>query len=183
MTTSKLTIGQAIDQTLAALAQLEKREQQTVISTICAFLDLEQRIPSSIGASTHALGATQTAHLPITSHSSEPKKAHQHATHEVDIRALKDEKQPDSARQMACVVAYYLMELAPEDERKQAITTADIERYFKQAKYALPTKLEQLLIDCKKSGYFEVVTRGEYKLTRVGYNLVTHSMPKSSRAL
>ena len=97
-----------------------------------------------------------------------------------DIRSLKTQKQPNSARQMACLVAYYLQDLAPEEERKNSITTADLEKYFKQANYKLPTKLEQVLVDSKKSGYFDSAARGEYKLTRVGYNLVTHSMPSKS---
>ena len=99
----------------------------------------------------------------------------------LDIRTLREQKKPDSARQMACIVAYYLLEHAPESDKKHTITTGDIEQYFKQAGYKLPTKLEQLLIDCKGAGYFEAVARGEYKLTRVGYNLVTHSMPKGGK--
>ena len=77
---------------------------------------------------------------------------------------------------MACVVAYYLAEIATGDERKKVVTTDDIENYFKQARYALPTKLEQLLIDCRGAGYFESAARGEYKLTRVGHNLVAHQL-------
>lgn len=180
MTTPKLTIGQAIDQLLAALTPLEKREQQTVISTVCSFLALDSHASSASGTNSATL--PQPDHSSIASSSSEKSRSPTHMRHGVDIRTLKEEKQPDSARQMACIVAYYLSELSPEDERKQTITTADIERYFKQANYKLPTKLEQLLIDCKGSGYFEAVARGEYKLTRVGYNLVTHSMPKSSKA-
>ena len=100
----------------------------------------------------------------------------------MDIRRLKEEKKPNSARQMACLVAFYLQEHAPTTERKDTITTADLEKYFKQAGYKLPEKLEQLLIDCKRSGYVEAAKRGEYKLTRVGYNLVTHSMPAKEKA-
>lgn len=82
---------------------------------------------------------------------------------------------------MACVVAYYLAEIATGDERKDVITTADIEKYFKQARFKLPTKLEQLLIDCRGAGYFENSTRGEYKLTRVGHNLVAHQLPAKGK--
>ena len=99
----------------------------------------------------------------------------------MDIRMFKEAKNPTSARQMACIVAFYLNEIAPEDERKNVVTTADLERYFKQARYPLPGKLEQLLIDCKSSGYFEVADRGEYKLTRVGHNLVEHQMPQKGK--
>ena len=82
---------------------------------------------------------------------------------------------------MACVVAFYLQELAPADERKQTVTIVDIEKYFKQAQFKLPIKLDMVLVSAKAAGYFEVVARGEYKLTRVGYNLVTHGLPKASQ--
>jgi len=180
MTTQKLTIGKAIDQIVDALSTLDKKEQQTVIATVCSFLEL-----SSIGSSSPV--AIDPVGLP--SKSSQATHVEMPATmpaahgfkHGLDIRTLKDQKKPDSARQMACIVAYYLLDHAPEADKKQTINTADIEQYFKQAGYKLPTKLEQLLIDCKRAGYFEASTRGEYKLTRVGYNLVTHSMPKGTK--
>lgn len=40
MTTPKITLGKAIDQIVDALSTLDKKEQQTVISTVCSFLDL-----------------------------------------------------------------------------------------------------------------------------------------------
>lgn len=180
MTTQRLTIGKAIDQVVDALSTLDKKEQQTVISTVCSFLDLSSvAFNNQVNVAHGGLASelSQAAHVeaPITKQSAHGLK------HELDIRALKDQKQPDSARQMACIVAYYLLDHAPEADKKQTINTADIEKYFKQASYKLPTKLEQLLIDCKRAGYFEASTRGEYKLTRVGYNLVTHSMPKGAK--
>lgn len=180
MTTQKITLGTAIDQIMEALSTLDKREQQTVISTVCSFLELS---PTGFSAPLQDLpvAATPTsiqAPRVVTQDVRPNEHGHKHG---LDIRTLKDQKQPDSARQMACIVAYYLLDHAPEAERKQTITSTDIEKYFKQAGYKLPKKLEQLLIDCKGSGYFETVSRGEYKLTRVGYNLVTHSMPKGAK--
>jgi len=83
---------------------------------------------------------------------------------------------------MACLVAYYLQEHAPDAERKQAITTADIDKYFKQAGFKLPQRSPQLLPDTKSAGYFDSVGRGEYKLNAVGYNLVVHNLPAKSAA-
>ena len=98
-----------------------------------------------------------------------------------DIKSLKNQKEPSSAREMACLVAYYLSELAPSSDRKQTVNTGDIEKYFKQAGYKLPGAMEQILPDSKKSGFFDTESRGEYKLTRVGYNQVVHNMPKKVR--
>jgi len=78
---------------------------------------------------------------------------------------------------MACLVAFYLQEQAPEGESKATVTTADLEKYFKQASFKLPDRMEAVLSDAKRAGYFETAARGAYKLTRVGYNLVAHSMP------
>jgi hypothetical protein len=177
----KATIGQAIDQIIQSLRALEKREQQAAVAMVCTLLDLApaqtsappppaQRPAEHVKEPPDALGAR-----------SDTDRGPAPPLHGLDIRTLRDEKQPESARQMACVVAYYLMEHAPEAERKQSIVTADLDRYFKQAKFKLPTKLDQVLPDCKTAGYFEQVSRGEYRLTRVGYNLVTHSLPKTSK--
>ncbi|MCP1171520.1 hypothetical protein [Ralstonia chuxiongensis] len=171
--TPKLTIGKAIDQIIDALSSLDKKEQMTVINTVCSHLEFD-KIPAR--AQPDIMPPAQT-----TSPASSPDQGSAARARSIDIRSLRETKQPDSARQMACLVAYYLQELAPQEEQKQTITTSDLERYFKQANFKLPTKLEQLLIDSKNAGYFDVVSRGEYKLTRVGYNLVAHSMPKSAK--
>jgi hypothetical protein len=100
----------------------------------------------------------------------------------VDIRSFKEAKQPGSAREMACVVAYYLEAVASPAERKQEITQVDLEKYFKQAGYPLPKKLGQVLIDAKAAGYFDATDRASYKLNAVGHNLVVHSMPRGEAA-
>jgi len=78
---------------------------------------------------------------------------------------------------MACVVAFYLKELAADGERKDTVSAADLDRYFKQAQFKLPERMTQVLPDAKGSGYFDSAARGEYKLNAVGYNLVAHSLP------
>jgi len=55
-----------------------------------------------------------------------------------DILSLKQEKGPTTATQMIAVVAYYLAHLAPQHERKEFITTEEIQKYFVQGKYPMP---------------------------------------------
>ena len=179
MTTPKITLGAAIDQMFSALSTLDSKEQQTAITTVCSHLGLSPNVLSALSAKAPTPAVAAAAER--TPSTSAKSASHTGSESGLDIRTLKDQKQPDSARQMACIVAYYLLDHAPEAERKQAITSSDIEKFFKQAGYKLPAKLEQLLVDCKGSGYFEAISRGEYKLTRVGYNLVTHSLPKGSK--
>jgi hypothetical protein len=94
------------------------------------------------------------------------------------IRDLKDEKKPESSNQMAALVAYYLSEIAPSAEHKDAITTADLEKYFKQAGFKLPQSIPQTLANATAAGYFDGEGNGKYRLNAVGYNLVVHALPR-----
>lgn len=173
MAEAKVSLGQAIDQIVAALDGLDHNARVTAISAACKHLNI-QLTPGTDDSETSGQGRGRT------DPESEDKAGHHGTKHhgrQVDIRSLKAEKNPDSAKQMACLVAYYLQELAPTGERKQTISTQDIEKYFKQANFKLPKKLEQVLVDAKRSGYFESAARGEYKLNAVGYNLVAHGLP------
>jgi hypothetical protein len=93
-----------------------------------------------------------------------------------DIRSLKEAKSPKSAIEMATLVAFYVSEAAPAGERKNAITKADIERYFKNAGFKLPADAAFTLVNAKNAGYLDNAGSGQYKLNPVGYNLVTHRM-------
>ncbi|MGH3010026.1 MAG: hypothetical protein ACRDLM_11560 [Gaiellaceae bacterium] len=97
-----------------------------------------------------------------------------------DIRSLRKEKEPTSAVEMAAVVAYYLSELAPSGEQKEAIGSADIEKYFKQAQYRLPQRIDKALHNAAAAGYFDRTGRGEFRLNPVGFNLVTHGLPRTT---
>lgn len=95
----------------------------------------------------------------------------------LDIRTLKEEKAPQSDVQMAALVAYYLAEMAPDERRKEAISTRDIVAYFKQAGYELPKYPKDTLPHAKGAGYLDNAGRGKYKLNPVGHNLVVHKLP------
>jgi hypothetical protein len=93
-----------------------------------------------------------------------------------DIRSLKEAKSPKSAIEMATLVAFYVSEVAPADERKNAIAKADIERYFKNAGFKLPADASFTLVNAKNAGYLDNAGGGQYRLNPVGYNLVTHRL-------
>lgn len=97
-----------------------------------------------------------------------------------DIRALAAEKQPRSASEMVALVAYYVSELAPEGERSRTINVEMVRKYFKMARFPLPRAPQSALPNALAAGYLENVSRGEYRLNPVGYNLVVHSLPRSS---
>lgn len=97
-----------------------------------------------------------------------------------DIRSLKQEKEPQTAIEMAALVAYYLSEVANPPERKDTVDADDLKKYFKQAQFPLPQKLHMTLVHTKNAGYVDSVGGGGYRLNPVGYNLVAYSLPSSS---
>jgi hypothetical protein len=176
LTEEKLTLGQAIDRITTALTSLESNARIVALNAVCdhlqislsgAVLSSHPKSPPAAIAIEHPSNASEKAGgtSPI------PKRA------KMDIRTLKDQKNPQSAQQMACVVAFYLSELAEEDERADSVSTPDLEKYFKQAGYKLPEHISQVLKDAKRAGYFDSAERGRYRLNAVGYNLVAHGLP------
>jgi hypothetical protein len=97
------------------------------------------------------------------------------------IKDFKEKKDPHSANEMAAIVGYYLANVAPQQDRKDKITTKDIETYFKIAEYPLPKKTQFTLPNARAAGYLDAIGNGEYKLNAVGHNLVAHGLPRTKR--
>ena len=123
------TLGAAIDEVISALEGLEPNARATAVTAACEHL----KIPMDKAVTQSSVpGSTPTPPPPS------PKA--------IDIKTLKEEKEPRGANEMACVVAHYLQELVPVNERKDTITIADRRKYFKQAQFKLPTAIHQTLV-------------------------------------
>jgi hypothetical protein len=101
----------------------------------------------------------------------------------IHLRDLKEEKKPQSAIEMAVLVAYYLSHVVTGTEHKDVITPKDIETYFKIADFQLPKKSAFTLPNTKKAGYLDSIGKGKYKLNPVGYNLIAHNLPRTGKSL
>lgn len=178
MSNKTITLGEAIDSILNALSGLPKESWPIALEAVSSHLGIQ--LPDRRKVSEVAI--PERTILPAVNGPLLARKKEDDLSSIRDIRSLKEEKQPASAQQMACVVAYYLQELAPENERKATISTADLDKYFKQAKFKLPTEIGQVLKNGKKAGYFDAAERGQYKLNAVGYNLVSHGLPLSRKS-
>jgi hypothetical protein len=93
-----------------------------------------------------------------------------------DIRTLAEQKKPKTVNEKVAVVAYYLKNLAPGEERRDYITSEDISDYFPQADFELPVA-RMALANAKNAGYLIALGNGQYRLNPVGHNLVTHKLP------
>ncbi len=163
----------AIQAILSALESLDDESRQRVISYILQRMKLSVSMNSQVASSGTA--------LPSSVPSIQPTVAQTPASSVTDIRTLKTQKKPRSANEMSALVAYYLAELAPVEERKTSIDRADIEKYFKQGGFALPKAIRQTLINATKAGYLDSIGDGKFKLNPVGYNLVVHGLPSKQK--
>ena len=130
----------AINVILKALDGLEGESIQRVLDYVTGRL--------SIGRS-----ATVSAPTPATlTFTGYPPTVTTGSGKQPSIRDLKLEKSPSSSNQMAALVTYYLSEVAPPEERKGAIYSADLEKYFKQAGFKLPKSLKNALPNASAAG-------------------------------
>ncbi len=152
---------------MTALEGLDGESIQRVLDYVFSRLSIVSNRPPAVR------GAI-SAHVPVEGPAEMPRGSR------TSIRDLKEEKQPNSANQMAALVAFYLTEVAEPSERKDTINTADISRYFKQAGFKLPRAPRSALPNAAAAGYFEPAGDGQYRLNAVGYNLVVHGLPRGA---
>lgn len=157
----------AIQSMITALESLDEEARRRVMSYV------SQRLNLSLDSELKPVRTEPVSTSEIIGSTTETSTSHRM----IDIRSLKEQKNPSSANEMATLVAFYLAELAPIDERKSSIDKDDIEKYFKQAGYPLPKAVRQTLPNAAKSGYFDITGGGRYRLNPVGYNLVVHGLP------
>ncbi|MBC7348462.1 MAG: hypothetical protein H5U05_00650 [Candidatus Aminicenantes bacterium] len=157
----KKSLGSSIDIMIDALTPLDENSRRAAIKAVCEFLGIS-----------------------FVNISAENKKesisAEQKANKYMDIRTLAIEKNPKTAIERAVLVAYYLSDCAPLDEKKDAINKDDIIKYFKQARFPLPNNPNMTLVHTKNAGYLDPAGEGLYKINPVGHNLIVHNLPRLS---
>lgn len=94
-----------------------------------------------------------------------------------DIRSFIQQKQPKGDIQFAAAVAYYHRFVA--NERKDAITTSDLQEGARHANRAVFKTPSATLNNAVQQGYLDRAGRGVYKLNAVGENLVSMTLPSS----
>lgn len=165
----------AIQSIISSLERLDTGARERVLSYVFQRLGLSATPLTAIAMAPQPVSESTTSPVPQKSNDKDPVVI-------TDIRALREQKSPKTAIQMAVLVAYYISELAPQEEKKGVIDSSDIVKYFKQAAFLLPGgKPANVLTNAKRSGYLDSAGgHGKYKLNPVGYNLAAHNLPQKA---
>lgn len=166
----------AIRAIMSALSALDAAEKDRVLDYVFRRLGLSHQAATSIAppAPTVVPGTPAPAILPT------PAAIAGGPTGLSDVRSFAAAKQPSNDIERLAVVAYYLAEIGGGEDKKGAITSDDITKYFKQAGFPLPSRPRQTLHNAKNAGYLDAAAEaGSYKLNPVGHNLVVHGLPAS----
>lgn len=170
-----------LDQELKAIKTITEALEPLDVETRQRALNYAmQHLRLTVPSASAVVGRSAEAHISAESPSpAKPISPSGQQGHVTDIRSLKEQKKPATDIEMATLVAYYLKHETADDDHKDEIGTEDIEKYFVQAGYPLPTNKQYTLPNAKKAGYLENASRGKYKLNSVGHNLVAHGMPRT----
>lgn len=100
------------------------------------------------------------------------------AEHGTDIKSFVASKNPGSDVQFAATVAYYYRFEAPEAERKDVITSEDLQEAARKVNRGRFTRPSQTLVNAHTQGYLDKGgEKGAYQLNTVGENLVSMTLP------
>lgn len=158
-------VVQAITKVMDALSPLDAEAREHVLEFVLKRMNINMGKPAAPPA--------------IPGYYTPPSAAFIAAPAEMDIRTFAAEKSPKTLNEKVALMAFFLANLAPPEERRDFITSDDIKPYFTQANFELPTgPANMTLTNAKNAGYLNALERGQYKLNSVGHNLVAHKLPK-----
>jgi len=147
-----------------ALKAFDDKEKDRIIRWARERLGLQQ----DQAIQTSVLPAQQSSNTPIQVHSS-------------DIKTFVDSKNPRNDVQFAATIAYYYRFEAPENERKEAITSADLQEACRKAKRERFEKPSMTLNNAHKLGLLDKTgERGNFTINSVGENLVAMTLPQQT---
>lgn len=160
-------VVKAISTVMEALTPLDQEAREHALDFVM------KRLAINVGKPAPALPAAMSEHAPAL-HVPAPVAA-------MDIRTFAGLKEPKTLNEKVAVMAFFLAQVAPAEERRDFITSDDIKPYFIQAGFELPTgPANMTLTNAKNAGYLNALERGQYRLNSVGHNLVAHKLPKTA---
>jgi len=162
---------EAVREVAATLEQFSNEERERIIRWAREKVGMSVS-ESSVSPTTGRVGASPAPASPSASQTGGAR----------DIRSFIQEKDPKNDSQLAVVVAYYYQFVAPQDQRRDSITSADLVEACRQSDRARPLRPAQTLVNAYGQGLLNRGEQGHYSLNPVGENLVAMVLPDESGA-
>lgn len=151
-----------------ALHPFEPPTQQRILRWVIERIGLQSSV---IEREQRAMGDEPVAAEPISSQPTTPPAL-------TDIKSFVAEKKPRSDNEFAATVAYYYRFVAPEPERKEAITAQDLQEACRLVGRVRMSRPGQTLINAHHRGLLDKPgDPGAYTVSTVGENLVAVTLP------
>lgn len=157
----------AAEEIKAILRDREKNEQERILRWVAESLNL-------------ASAPTSAPPTPQASPIQPTETAIASPSHAIDLRTFVDEKQPRTDTQFAATIAYFYRFMAPESERKDTITTQDLQTASRLANRKRFDSPSVPLNNAVANGFLDRGGRGEYRINAVGENLIAMTLPETN---
>ena len=126
--------------------------------------------------------APETPRLTASSPPRNPTEVARQGPQAPSIREFVAQKNPRSDNQFAAVVAYYYRFEAPEEQRKETITSDDLQDACRQAGRQRLKLSNKTLNNAHGNGLLDRAgDRGAFRINSVGENLVAMTLPGAAR--
>jgi hypothetical protein len=149
---------------VAALQAFEEKDQERIIRWSREKLGLSAHVATN--------PPTPPAHTPSDIH---------HESRNTDIKTFVESKNPPNDVQFAATIAYYYRFEAPESERKETITSADLQEACRKSNRKRLNDPGTTLNNAHKLGLLDKGSeRGNFGINSVGENLVAMTLPQQA---
>jgi hypothetical protein len=154
------------------LKDIPQERQEKILRWVCENLGISTRVTTTQSADEESSNDDDEESTAETATGTERP---------VDIKSFVQSKSPKSDQQFAAVAAYYYRFAAPQHEQKEAITAKVLQDAARFAGRAVLNNPKATLNNARQSGYLDRSGRGEFRITTVGENLVTMTLPRGEK--
>lgn len=154
------------------LEGFDPNDQERIIRWAREKLGLTTSVPNTNVSSSHS----EETH-------SQPSSTNTAGNRGVDIKSFVESKKPPSDVQFAATVAYYYKFEASQNERKDSVTSSDLQEACRKVVRDRLKDPGQTLRNAHQLGLLDKATeKGYYSINTVGENLVAMTLPQQTKS-
>jgi hypothetical protein len=165
MTTGKNDDLEAVREIADVLKDFDDADRERILRWVREKVGMATQLPQALSLPLQPTAGTAVSTISTSSPS--------------DIRSFVQAKQPKSDTQFAAVTAFFYRFLAPPDEKREEIGADELLDACRKAGWKRPSRVAQVLVDAYLGGLLDRATKGRYRITSIGENLVEMALPET----